>query len=140
MGDGVALLRLFLETISDREAPKKDLWAHCTRVRQELKKYLEGDFSYHIKPTNKSLMDTLKSFDRHEFQKKGNRVKTWFKELGQKITIFFTSPASIVYQGFFKQIDVNSLHQKTLSGEKVRHNLLFVCYFPIFIYFFCCVN
>lgn len=115
----MALLRLFLETIADREQPKKDLWAHCIRARQDLKTYLERDYSDCTIQPRTAIWKSLTSFDRSEFQKLWKRLKTFLHESGQKMLIFVTSPASIIHQGFFKKIDENSLHQKKLSGEKV---------------------
>lgn len=114
LGDGVALLRLFLETIADRELPKKNFWSHCVRARHEIKKCLERSSSDTQLNRRMSLC-----IDFDEVNKLKSRFRIFVKNLNQKLYIFVTSPASIIYQGFFKQIDINSLHQKRLSGEKV---------------------
>lgn len=119
MGDGVALLRLFLETIADREQPKKDLWSHCVRVRQELKKYLDLNMNITKFEPKTPIWKSLISFDTKEFKNISHRLRKRAENLVQKIWIFVTSPASIVNQAFFKSIDENSLHHKKLSGEKV---------------------
>lgn len=124
LGDGVALLRLFLETIADREPPKKDLWSHCVRVRQELRKYLDQSMIQSQFERKVSIWRSLFSFDGKGNQKLTKRLKNVLRSFGRKIIIFVTSPASIVYQGFFKKIDENILHQKQLSGEKV--SLVFI--------------
>lgn len=120
LGDGVALLRLFLETIADREQPKKDLWSHCVRVRQELKKYLDLNMNIAKFETKTPIRKSLTSFDINEFRKLSHRLRKSIETLVQKLRIFVSSPASIVNQALFKKIDVNCLHRDKLSGEKVR--------------------
>lgn len=122
LGDGVALLRLFLETIADREQPKKDLWSHCIRVRQELKKYLDLNMNTAQFEKKTSLWMSLISFEINEFRKLSHRIREHIDTFVQKVWIFVSSPASIVNQAFFKSIDENCLHQKKLSGEKVRNS------------------
>lgn len=125
LGDGVTLLRLFLETIADREPPKKDFWTHCIRVRHELKKYLQTNTSYSQFERKTSIWKSLLTFDPNEFRQLSIRLNDYVKELRNKIMIFITSPASIIYQGAFKKIDENCLHQKKLCGKKVRNEFHF---------------
>lgn len=122
LGDGVALLRLFLETIADREQPKKDLWLHCVRVRRELKKYLDLNMKFAQNEPKTPIWKSLTSFDTDEFRKLSHRMRKCVESLMQKVWIFVSSPASIVNQAFFKTIDENSLHQKKLCGKKVRES------------------
>lgn len=114
------MLRLFLETIADREQPKKDLWLHCVRVRRELKKYLDLNMNFAQYEPKTPIWKSLTSFDVNEFRKLSHRMRKYVETFVQKVWIFVSSPASIVNQAFFKSIDENSLHQKKLSGEKVR--------------------
>lgn len=122
LGDGVALLRLFLETIADRDPPKKDLWSHCIRVRQELKKYLDLNMNLAQLEAKTPIWRSLLTFDINEFRKLASRLRKSAGNLIEKVWIFVSSPASIVNQALFKSIDENSLHRKTLSGEKVRES------------------
>lgn len=126
LGDGVALLRLFLETIADREQPKKDLWAHCVRVRQQLKQFLECDLPKKNAFEQKvSIWKSLKKFNLREMKRLWCRFQVVVRDLSQKLLMFLTSPASIVHQAFFQQIDENSLHKSKLTGEKVKKNIVF---------------
>lgn len=119
LGDGVALLRLFLETIADRELSKKNLWASCVRARQKLKTYFESEFNPPEFEQKFSIKKSLLAMNAREFQRIWNRIKLNIFDFGRKFAILFMSPASIVHQGFFKKIDENALHQHKLKGEKV---------------------
>lgn len=122
LGDGVALLRLFLETIADRETSKKNLWTQCKQARQKLKNYFENDFTPPTFEQKFCIWKSIASMNAREFQRIWNRLKFYLHNLGQKIIIFFLSPASIIHQGCFKKIDENTLHQQKLTGEKVWLN------------------
>lgn len=124
LGDGVALLRLFLETIADREHSKKNLWAHCVRARQKLKTYLENDFMPPTFEHTFSIWNSISSLNQRERQRLWNWLKAFTLNVARKFLIFFKSPASIIYQGFFKKIDENCLHQQKLIGEKVICHIL----------------
>lgn len=115
----MALLRLFLETIADREHAKKHLWAHCVRARQMLKTYLESEFITPKFEQKFSVWKSITSMNAREFQRIWNRMKLLLVNFSRKLKIFFMSPASIVHQGFFKKVDENALHQQKLKGEKV---------------------
>lgn len=119
LGDGVALLRLFLETIADRENSKKNLWAHCVRARQKLKVCFENDFTTPTFEQKFSIWKSIFTLNCREFQRLWNRFKSYVLNLCRKMIIFYKSPASIIHQGFFKKIDENCLHQQKLKGEKV---------------------
>lgn len=119
----MALLRLFLETIADKEPPRKDLWAHCVRVRQELKKYLEINTKSPIdeaKHFDINFWRSIPSFDMDKIKSLFQRLKAGVLDFGQKTWIFVSSPASMVHQAF-RAIDENSLHKQKLSGEKVSN-------------------
>lgn len=120
LGDGVALLRLFLETIADRKKPKKDLWKHCIRLRQNVRKYFIGEFTQNTIEPKFSIRKWMSMLKQCEFQRVRNRCKHLMKNLMRKLLIFITSPASIVHQGSFKKIDKNCLHQGKLIGDKVK--------------------
>lgn len=119
LGDGVALLRLFLETIADRENSKKNLWAHCVRARQKLKVCFENDFTTPTFEQKFSIWKSIFTLNCREFQRLWHRFKSYVLNLCRKMIIFYKSPASIIHQGFFKKIDENCLHQQKLKGEKV---------------------
>lgn len=120
LGDGVALLRLFLETIADRENSKKSLWANYSiRARQKLKTYFENDFSPPTFEQKFSIWESISTMNCREFQRIWNRFKSFMVNLFRKVVIFYMSPASIIHQGFFKKIDENCLHRQKLKGEKV---------------------
>lgn len=128
LGDGVALLRLFLETIADREHSKKNLWAHCVRARQKLKTYFENDFTTPKFEQKFSIWKSISSLNAREFQRLWNRFKSFLLHFAQNMAIFFMSPASIIHQGFFKKIDENCLHRQKLTGEKVNWMFFPVCF------------
>lgn len=119
LGDGVALLRLFLETIADRENSKKNLWANCMQHRQKLKTYFETEFTPPTFEQKFCIWESIASMNAREFQRILNRFKSYALNFGKKCIIFFLSPSSIIHQGCFKQIDENALHRQKLSGEKV---------------------
>lgn len=119
LGDGVALLRLFLETIADRETSKKNLWTQCKQARQKLKTYFENEFTPPTFEQKFSIWKSMAAMNAREFQRIWNRFKLYINNLGKKIVILFLSPASIIHQGCFKKIDENTLHQQKLTGEKV---------------------
>ncbi|XP_055320369.1 uncharacterized protein LOC129577418 [Sitodiplosis mosellana] len=118
LGDGVALLRLFLETIADRENSKKNLWTNCIHQRQKLKTYFENEFSPPTFVQKFSIWKSIASMNAREFQRIWNRLKLYVQNLATRISILFLSPASIVQQGF-KKIDENTLHQQKLTGDKI---------------------
>lgn len=122
------MLRLFLETIADREHSKKNLWAHCVRARQKLKTYFENDFIPPKFEHKFSIWNSISSLNARERQRLWNWLKAFTLNMGRKFAIFFKSPASIIYQGFFKKIDENCLHQQKLIGEKVFDYILSTIY------------
>lgn len=75
MGDDVALLRLFLETIADREPPKKDLWKHCIRFRQQFRKYFIGEFTQNTIEQRFSIWKTISMLKQCEFQRIWNQFQ-----------------------------------------------------------------
>lgn len=125
VGDGVALLRLFLETIADREQPKKHLWAYCSRKRVDLKKYLttDSDALHPIDDEGETPM-WKKMFHINYFNFR--QIRVYMLLFLQKLRIILTSPAAIVHQSVFQQIDKNSLHKPKLSGEKVINKSVFL--------------
>lgn len=118
LGDGVALLRLFLETIADRENSKKNLWTNCMHQRQKLKAYFENEFSPPVFEQKFSIWKSIASMNAREFQRIWHRFKVYVRNLATRCTILFLSPSSIVQQAL-KKIDENTLHQQKLSGDKV---------------------
>lgn len=115
LGDGIALLRLFLETVADKDVPKRDYWAICSRSRLSIYKLFKSD--------------SVTLCQR----------KKWFAKIGWKDFILIyrygrdtvagalkmtvtlaSAPASLLNQSVFQTIDENSLHCTELSGEKVR--------------------
>lgn len=120
LGDGVALLRLFLETLADREnAKQKTLWANCVRARQKLKTYFENDFTPANFEQTFSIWKSISKLNARECKRIWNRFKAFRHNFSRQLQIIFVAPASIVHQGFFKKIDKNCLHEQKLSGEKV---------------------
>lgn len=115
------MLRLFLETLADREnAKQKMLWANCVRSRTKLKTYLENDFTPAHFEQAFSIWKSISKLNVRECKRIWNRLKAFGQHLRRQLRIIFVAPASIVHQGFFKKIDENSLHQQKLTGEKVN--------------------
>lgn len=114
------MLRLFLETLADREnAKQKTLWANCVRARQKLKTYFENDFTPPNFEQTFSIWKSISKLNARECKRIWNRFKAFRQNFSRQLRIIFVAPASIVHQGFFKKIDENCLHEQKLSGEKV---------------------
>jgi hypothetical protein len=117
LGDGVALLRLLLETIADKDAPLIQKWRKYSTV--------------------KGLLSDNDS-DLLEFQEKFALSQTWLERtrdifirlnyenvaaLGQKVyqlcSILYLAPSVLIYQGALKAFDENPIHGPELCGKKV---------------------
>lgn len=119
LGDGIALLRLFSETIADREPPSKDLWAYCSRERQQLKQFLDFDIHPDIIQSKISVWKFIKTLLNCKPKRQWHRFETFIHRWLQAVVIIVTLPASIVRQSLLRRIDVNALHKPKLNGEKV---------------------
>lgn len=130
------MLRLFLETLADREnAKQKTLWANCIRSRQKLKTYLENDFTPPNFEQAFSIWKSISKLNARECKRIWNRFKAFRQNVSRQLQMIFVAPASIVHQGFFKKIDENCLHRQKLTGEKVFKQMnvkIFVCLLFIF--------
>lgn len=123
----MALLRLFLETLADREnAKQKSLWANCVRARQKLKTYLESDFTPPKFEQTFSIWESISKLNMRECKRIWNRFKAFRQNLSRQLKIIFVAPASLVHQSM-KKVDENCLHRQKLTGDKVflqMHSLI----------------
>lgn len=98
LGDGVSLLRFFLEIVADKSG----------QVPLTI-----DDKSMPSAPPNSN----------EEYAKNPvlveNSISKGFQSMTSKLKTLLKSPATLIYQAVFHQIDKNSLHSQTLSGEKV---------------------
>lgn len=101
LGDGVSLLRFFLEIVADKSA----------------------DVPLTI---NGESQPTVPSNSNEEYAKSPvlleNSISKGFQSITSKLKTLLKSPATLIYQAVFHQIDKNSLHSQTLSGEKVPNH------------------
>lgn len=114
LGDGIALLRLFLETVADKNVPKRDYWAICSRSRPSIYKLFKSDDSVLVQPSK-----FFRWAWRIDFMLIYGYVReTLIGALRMAVTLA-TAPASLFNQSAFQAIDENSLHSAQLSGDKV---------------------
>lgn len=99
LGDGVSLLRFFLEILAD-ESPM---------LYETLGKFAERKEMYAHNP----------ALAKHSVNQSHTSIK-------DKLRMLLKSPAALIYQAAFHQIDRNSLHPKKLSGKKVSKSFFFL--------------
>lgn len=97
LGDGVSLVRFFLEIVADK----------CIEISEP------SENSIAVSPANANE-DYAKSPILLE-----NNINKGFQSITSKLKTLLKSPATLIYQAVFHQIDKNSLHSQRLSGEKV---------------------
>lgn len=106
----MALLRLFLETVADREVVlRKNYWEHCYKQRKSI---TAVGFSFRNKVP---LLDKMKD----SLEKNVVSLEAFFINLLAKSSIALKAPYSLLHQMFCRSVDANSLHPPMLSGEKV---------------------
>lgn len=115
LGDGVALLRLFLDTVADKEIPKKDYWEICSKSRSTLTNYLKCDCSYDNCMEFLFNWNFYAKYVRTVFLK----IRIFISHFLQNILLILASPAGLINQAVYQKIDQNSLHQNELTGDKV---------------------
>lgn len=93
LGDGVSLIRLFLEIVADKETP-----------------------SDHHDEITKSKITKISGFQKSKNWCYG--LMRGFSSIQSKAMI--KSPAILIYQGLLHEIDENCLHYSKLTGEKVE--------------------
>lgn len=118
LGDGIALLRLYLETVADRDAPKRDYWAICSKSRPSIYKlFKDGTVLTHC--AHKSVWTIIGCYISR-FKRVCVDVKEAATEMVRMAIILFSAPASLINQSVYQHVDVNELHCTTeLSGEKI---------------------
>lgn len=112
LGDGIALLRLFLETVADKDVPKRDYWAICSRSRPSIYKLFRSDDMVTTMQPSKLFRWTLR------MNLYGCVKDTLIGALRMAVTLA-AAPASLINQSVFQAVDENSLHSAELSGDKV---------------------
>lgn len=118
LGDGIALLRLFLETVADKDAPKRDYWAICSKSRPSIFKLLNTDIIY---ARERSWFSTFKYY-YFNLSILYLKIKQLCLTGATKAMILIAAPASFINQSAYQKIDENCLHESKLSGEKVSEN------------------
>lgn len=92
LGDGVSLLRFFLEIIADKDT-----------------KFYETQHNVGKSNRVNSQNPVLAK----------NSINQRFTSIKARLRMILKSPAALIYQAAFHQIDRNSLHPPKLSGNKV---------------------
>lgn len=107
LGDGVALLRLLLETIADRDSPSINLWRKCSNARIE-----DIDFSKFVMPVaiKKSIWEKLPTY---------NGMLQIIMTIGSMLKLTFLAPAVCFDQTVLRAVDENPIHGPKMCGEKV---------------------
>lgn len=110
LGDGVALLRLLLESIVDKEVPSR--WKRLSnfkamnleyRIQQNASRFLE----------QRSLIEKL-----YQRIPTARQIYTWKRQQLQLLWTIFTAPA-FFHDVSARAVDHNSIHASELSNQKV---------------------
>lgn len=118
LGDGIALLRLFLETVADRDTPKRDYWAICSKSRPSIYKLFK-DGTIPTGCAHKSIWTIFACYFAR-FKRICTDIRRAANQAARMAIILLSAPASLINQSVFQSVDVNELHCITeLSGDKV---------------------
>jgi hypothetical protein len=120
LGDGVALLRLLLETIADKDSPSLKLWRKYSTVKGLL---TDTDLDTDLIDLRERFAETRSLPERVQdfFEMfRLENVRTQLNKVLEKLTILFLAPSILFYQGAMKPFDKNPIHGPELSGKKVR--------------------
>jgi hypothetical protein len=117
LGDGVALLRLLLETIADKDSPSLKLWRKYSNVKGLLS---DTDLDAELVDLRERFAESRSLLERIQDFGESFRFENIWEKLLKKLSIIFLAPSILFYQGVLKPFDKNPIHGPELSGTKVR--------------------